>query len=171
MWEKKRDLDRRKIRNVKTGNKGHNKTFKKVRDKKIKVDERISSVLASYLQLQQLVKVSNSLIHLSSPPTAQIQTAGWGQGPGPLRWSALGKGEQSTRARKLHPCTRAQTHATIYIGRNTQGCQYSNYLCSFSAPLTLSKSTHIVFFSMCLETFTQMCYHRNGGEKAAVCGN
>lgn len=94
----KRDLDIRNIRNAKAGNKGHNKTFKKVRDKRIKVDERISSVLASYLQLQQLVKVSNPLIRLSAPPTAQIQTAGWGQGPGPLRWNALGKGEQSTLA-------------------------------------------------------------------------
>lgn len=150
------------------------KPFKKVRDKRIKVDEWISSVLVSYLQLQQLVKVSNSLIRLPSPHTAQIQTAGWGQGPGPLRWSTLGKGEQSTLAWKL--AVSHKTHATIYIGRNSQGRQYSNYLCSFYAPLTLSKSTHIVFLSMCLETFTQMCYHRNTGgakirEEAAVYRN
>lgn len=92
--EKKRDLDRRKICKAKLG--------KKVRDKRIKVDERISSVLSSYLQLQQLVKVSNSLIRLPSPPTAQIQAAGWGQGPGPLRRSALGKSEQSTPVNTRH---------------------------------------------------------------------
>lgn len=103
MWEKKRDLDRKKICNVKTANKGHNKPFKKARDKRIKVDERISSELASYLQLQQLVKVSDSLIRLSPPPTAQIQTAGWGQGPGALRWSALGRGEQRNAGLKASP--------------------------------------------------------------------
>lgn len=104
-----RDLGGRKIRNAKTGNKGHDKTFEKVRDKRITVDERISSVLASYLQLQQLVKVSNSLIRLSSPPTAQIQTAGRGQGPGPMRWSALGE-KKVSKAQWLESFTLAHEH-------------------------------------------------------------
>lgn len=132
----KRDLDVKKIRNVKTGNKGHNKTFKKVRDKRIKVDERISSVLARYLQLQQLVKVSNSLIRLSSPPTAQIQTAGWGQGPGPLRCSALGKGEQRSTGLKASPLHTSTNRSQQFTLAETLRDVSILIICAHSMPLS-----------------------------------
>lgn len=51
--------------------------------KPIREDERILGVLSSYLQLQQLFKVLNSLFCFSSLPTIQFHAAGWGQRPRP----------------------------------------------------------------------------------------
>lgn len=58
---------------------------------KIRVYHGYSSMLASYLQLQQLLKVLNPLFCSFSPPTTQLHTAGWGQRPGPLHRCTLGQ--------------------------------------------------------------------------------